>query len=78
MTTTAKILGTHHRFPEPGAYIAHGGTLYRVVSTESRVHQHADGSGRANYVWGVVEEADWSDCPEGEEFPAELELVDDA
>lgn len=62
--------------PEVGDYVAGADGsatyLYRVESIDSRIQTSAKGSGGANWVFATVEQVDWSDCAEGDEFPARV------
>lgn len=71
MAITANIVEQGNGFPSVGDYVVGEGQLYRVLSTGSRIH--TDGR-RGNYVTARVEEADWSDCPEGDEHSAMVEI----
>lgn len=50
-----------------GDYVVESGTLYRVVSTHGLIHTGP--AGRPNYVYGVVEDADWDEIDDDEEEP---------
>ncbi len=57
-------------FPDVGDYVpGDDGNLHRVARM-SRIHTGNSMRGDSNYVYAVVECADWSDCDEGDEFPA--------
>lgn len=53
-------------------YVAGEGLLWRVVRIEGRICTGNSAKGEANYVHAEVEEADWDDCDEGDEFPARV------
>ena len=48
-----------------GDYVVESGTLYRVVSTHGQIHTGPAGS--PNYVYAVVESADWDEIDDEEE-----------
>lgn len=57
-------------FPAAGDYCAGEGCLWLVKSIDSHIRT-GDPSG--NWVYATVSEADWSDCPEGDEHTARVE-----
>lgn len=59
-------------FPDEGAYVPGEGLLWRVVRIEGRICTGNSSKGGSNYVYAEVEEAEWEDCPEEDEFPAEV------
>lgn len=62
-------------FPRPGAYVLGiDGWLYRVLSTTDHILTDEPGSGRGSRMHCEVERVDWSDCPEGDEHSARVEL----
>lgn len=68
-------------FPKVGAYVAGDGQLYRVVAIEhaGRIQQSRNaGDGRSNWIHATVTPVDWSDCADGDEFPARVQLTRDA
>lgn len=73
MAQTAKIEERGNGFPSVGDYVSgEDGTLYRVLSAGSTIHTTG---GRSNWITAQVEECDWSDCDEGDEFQASVEIV---
>ena len=67
MRVTIKEQG--NGFPSTGDYVQdHDGNLYLVLSTEGTIHTGHPGT--ANWIYAIVEEADWDDCPEGCEHSA--------
>lgn len=60
-------------FPADGDYVARDSELYRVVSCESTIHTD-DRAGAANYIYAVLEPADWDDCDDDDVFPATVEV----
>jgi hypothetical protein len=73
-TIDATISERGNGFPGKGDYVpGDDGSLYLVVSTNGRI-QTGNRSGASNYIHATVELADWSDCEEGEEFPAMVVL----
>lgn len=67
----AKIEERGNGFPRPGQYVATDGDLYRVVELTGPIETTGV---RGNWMRAKVEEADWSDCAEGDEFPAAVVL----
>jgi len=56
-------------FPDAGSYVpGDDGSLYRVVSIEGRIHTANNGA--ANWIRSSVEQVEWDDCDEADEFPA--------
>lgn len=58
-------------FPSAGDYVSSSDQLYRVESIDSRIQTEQF---RSNYVYATVEPLDWSECAEGDEFPARVSL----
>jgi hypothetical protein len=75
--TTAKLIERGNGLPRRGDY---------CYDSEHRLWRVLDGDGtggtihtddpRGNYVLGRVEEADYDDCPEGDEHTALVELAE--
>lgn len=57
-------------FPSEGDYVSGEGILWRIVRLEGRICTGNSSAGEGNYVYAVVEEADWDDCSEADEFTA--------
>ena len=66
-TIEAKIEEQGNGFPQAGAYVACDGDLYRVVELSGPIETTGV---RGNWIRALVEAADWSDCADGDEFPA--------
>ena len=75
MATQATIEERGNGFPSVGDYVPGDDGLYRVVSIDSRI-ETGRAPGCSSWIRATVEEADWEDCDEGEEFPASV-LVGD-
>lgn len=55
--------------PGVGDYVpGDDGALYRVREIMGSIRTGAPGE--SNYLYAIVEPAEWRDCPEGDEFPA--------
>lgn len=59
MRYQARIVERGNGLCDVGQYVAAGGSVYRVISMDGRIHCGPAGAG--NYVYGVVEDADWDD-----------------
>ncbi len=59
--------------PAVGDFVPGEGRLYRIVSIDSRIQTGPPGT--AHWVHATVDPADWGDCPEGGEYPAQVRLV---
>jgi len=75
MSMKATIEERGNGFPTAGDYVPGDGQLYRVVSIDTRI-ETGSAAGCANWVRATVEEAEWDDCPEGEEYPASVIVGD--
>ena len=72
--TKATIEERGNGFPSVGDYVPDSeGGIYKVVAFEDRI-QTGTAPGASNWVRATVEPADWSDCAEGDEFPASVNL----
>lgn len=67
----AKIIEHGNGFPDVGDYVSDGDQLYRVLSTGTTIHTTGM---RGNWVTAQVEEADWDDCAERDQFTATVEV----
>lgn len=70
----ARIVETGNGLPgerDMPAYVAGEGLLWRVLRVGRVETGRAPGAG--DWCLAEVEDADWDDCPEGEEFPARVE-----
>jgi hypothetical protein len=60
-------------FPDVGAYVpGDDGELYRVTALIGRIQTGGSGTGRSNWIHAKAVLANWSDCSEEDEFPAQL------
>ena len=67
----ARVLEQGNGFPNVGDYApGTDGELYRITRM-SRIHT-GNSSGASNYVYAVVELADWGDCEEGDESTCQV------
>lgn len=73
MRYEAKLIEQNNGYPDVGAFVPGGGDLYRVVDCGPGTINTDDS--RGNYFYGVVEDADWGDCPEGDVFLAKVEIL---
>jgi hypothetical protein len=64
--------------PTAGDYASSSDQLYLIESIDSRIQTGEAGSGVANYVYATVEPVEWDECPEGDEFPARVEIEAEA
>lgn len=60
-------------FPNVGDYVPGEGNLWQIKSLGADIRTGAPG--QANWIDAVVVPADWDDCPEGAEFPADVVLI---
>jgi hypothetical protein len=61
-------------WPSVGDYVDESGCLYRVVERGGIVYANLHGGGE-DFIYGVVEQADWDDVPEGADvWPARLHV----
>lgn len=74
-TMRARVHEQGNGLPDVGDYCGGGGYLYRIESIDSRIQ--TDGA-QGNYVYCTVSEADWSDCSEGDEHSALVQLEDES
>ncbi len=67
------ILEQGNGFPDEGDHVVYEGDIYRVASAGSTIHAPPALSSHSDcYIHASVVEADWDDCPEGQEHTARV------